>query len=105
MTIPSNSNRLLNNVNVDTTSNGYVCDGGVKGISIWGSNFGGGSIAIEVSPDAGTTWINVPYNGSPSAFTANANVGIYPLCHGWLLRAVFSGSTNPVNVNADIYQV
>ena len=64
-----------------------------------GSNFGGGSVALQFSVDNGTTWINV---GTDTTFTANGG-GIFK-AGGCQLRAKMTGGTTP-NVNCYIRQV
>ena len=93
---------LLHNVSVDTVGAGVQGDGSAKGIMIFATNFGGGSVAIEISPDEGTTWLNVPYNGSPSAFTANQPLMLLKFSQTWLIRAKLVGSSGASNVNVTL---
>jgi hypothetical protein len=96
--------RLLNNVSVDTVGTAQDGDGGSKVITVWASNFGGGSVAIEASPDGGATWITLTYGGNPAVFTTNTIRLIDRIGQGMQIRAVFSGSTGASNVCADLSQ-
>jgi len=74
--------------------------GPVKGtVAAWGA-FGGGTLVMQMSPDSGTTWINLDPTGSTAAtFTANG-VGNFQLNMPCQLRAVLSGATSPsVNIS------
>jgi hypothetical protein len=59
----------------------------------WG-NFGGGTATLQLSPDKGTTWMNVDRTADTFVtFTANGNGDfMLPQC---LLRVNVSGATNP----------
>jgi len=96
--------RSLNNVSVDTTGLAIQGDGGSKVISVWGADFGGGSVALEISPDGGTTWNIMIYKGSPAVFTNNVDLFLVKFPQSYLIRATLSGSTGASGVNADITQ-
>ena len=93
---------LLENVSVDTTGAGIQGDGGNKGISIYATSFGSGNVSLEISPDEGTTWINVPYNGVPSAFTTNVDLLLLTLRQEWIIRAKLTGSSGASGVNVKL---
>jgi len=84
-------------VQVNLTANGATLpvpwSGGVGMVAAWGS-FGGGTLALEMSPDNGATWIAVDRGGdSFVTFTAAGN-GAFQLgiC---LLRLNLAGATTP----------
>jgi hypothetical protein len=96
--------KLLDNVSVDTVGDPIQGDGGSKQISVWATDYGGGEVAIEISPDNGTTWNTLIYNGSPAVFSSNIDIFLFKFAQAVLMRAVLSGSSGAINVNADIYQ-
>lgn len=96
-------NRLLDSVIVDTVGTPIDGDGASKQISVWATSFGGGSVAIQISPDNGTTWNYLIYNGNPAVFTTNADIFDYKFSIGTLMRAVLTESTGASNVCAEIF--
>ena len=48
--------KLLDGVSVDTDGSAFTADGGPKNVLVWATDFGSGTVAIEISPDNGTTW-------------------------------------------------
>jgi hypothetical protein len=97
---------LLQNVSVDTVGNGVLADGSNKTLVIWataGGSFGGGTVTINGSPDGGTTWITLTYNGSHAIFTSDIVLLADRLCTGMMFQAVLSGSSGAANVNAAIF--
>lgn len=82
---------------VNLTANGASAPvswyGGPGSVAAWGT-FGGGTVALQMSPDNGTTWINVDRSGdSFVTFTAPGNGGFQlGLC---LLRFNLAGATSP----------
>ena len=83
MTI-SAANGATEDVNWQGGEGNFVAQGG------GGSNFDGGSVALQFSVDGGATWINV---GTDTTFTANGG-GIFkaPVCK---LRGKMTGGTTP----------
>jgi hypothetical protein len=81
------------NLTADGVTPTYAWHGGRGSVVAWG-DFGGGTLTLQMSPDMGTTWINVDRPGDNYVtFTANGEGGIeLGLC---LLRASLTGSTNP----------
>lgn len=76
-------------------------NGGKSLLAVWG-DFGGGIVAIEASPDGGSTWIPVKKDGTPAQYTENEiDTGDF-FQKGLQFRAVVSGATNP-NLNARIF--
>lgn len=96
--------KLLDNVSVDTEGTPVVSDGSNKTLSVWATNFGGGSVTIQGSPDGGVTWITLTYGGNPTIFTSNTIRLIDRIGHGMLTRAILTGSSGAVNVNAQLFQ-
>ena len=70
--------------------------GGAGTVVAWGSDFGSGTIKLQMSPDAGTTWIDTGIS-----FTANG-VERFALEPGVDLRFDLSGSTSPT-VSAQLF--
>jgi hypothetical protein len=96
--------KLLDNVSVDTIGTPQAGDGGSKQISVWATDFGGGSVTIELSPNNGVTWNTLIYNSNPAVFTENIDFFLFKFSQGVLMRAALSGSSGASNVNADIFQ-
>lgn len=82
---------------VNLTANGATNPvpwyGGAGTFSAYG-NFGGGTATLQMSPDNGTTWINVDSSGEHySTFAANGTCGfVLGLC---LIRVQLTGATAP----------
>ena len=81
------------NLTADGVTPAHAWYGGRGNVTAWG-NFGGGTLTLEMSPDMGTTWINVDRPGDTYVtFSANGGGDFeLGLC---LLRASLAGSTNP----------
>lgn len=95
--------RLLNNVSVDTDGTPQPGDGGSKQISIWATNYGGGSVTIQTSPDL-VTWITIKYMGSPAVFTSDISLKLDKIGQGMFIRATLTGSSGASGVNVDMAQ-
>lgn len=95
---------LLDEVDVDTVGDAVAVDGGEHTVVVWGANFGGGTVTIELSPDDGTTWITLQdWSLTNVDFTANEARMIGALGQGLKLRAVLSGSAGASDVSAKIF--
>jgi len=95
---------LLEDVSVDTDGTGAKADGGNKTVAIWGTDFGGGTVTLEGSPDSGTTWITLTIGGASATFTANAIRMVDRLGQGMQVRATLTGSSGASGVYAKMYQ-
>ena len=93
---------LLKNISVDTNGDGLRTDGSEKTVSVWGTSFGGGTVAIQASPDSGTTWITLTEAGTPIAITSNEIKKIDHLGQGMLIRATLAGSSGASGVYVKI---
>jgi hypothetical protein len=76
------------------TGTGQTWAGGDAAFAVYGT-FGGSTVALQVSPDAGTTWIDV--NGT--AQTAAGGAGPVSIPTGWRVRASVTGGAG-VSVTA-----
>lgn len=67
--------------------------GGRGSIAVWGT-FGGGTVTLQMSPDGGTTWLNVDHSSDNYVtFTAGGTGGFdLGLC---MLRFNLTGATTP----------
>lgn len=90
---------LLENVNIDTDGTSVAADGANKTLVVWATNFGGGTVTIECSPDGGVTWITLTSNGIPVAYTSNNIALVFRIGSGLLVRGRFAGSAGASNVN------
>ncbi|KKM04824.1 hypothetical protein LCGC14_1760320 [marine sediment metagenome] len=96
---------LLESVSVDTDGTAVNADGSNKTLCVWGTDFGGGTVSIEGSPDNGTTWILLQLiNGADAQFTANTFKVIDRLGQGTLIRATLTSSSGADDVNAALFQ-
>lgn len=95
---------LLEDVDVDTNGTGVYGDGGPKPIAIWATNFGGGTVTIQGSPDAGTTWVTLTVDAVDATFTANAIRYVVRIGRGMQIRATLTGSAGADSVNVKIYE-
>lgn len=98
MAIPK-PNRMFTAQATDANSSTVKWEGG-RGVFIAWGTFGGGTCKLQMSPDDGTTWINVDRAGDTFVtFTANGEGGFeLPKCQ---LRANLAGSTG-ASVNAGV---
>lgn len=93
---------LLESVDADVNGMAVPVIGGPMTLWVYGTDYGGGTVSIEATPDNGTTWIALTIDGSPAAFTANALRVIEGLSDGVQIRAILSGATDPDNVNVRV---
>jgi len=99
---------LLENITADgtTTGNGVIADGGSKTIAAWSptNNFGGGTVAVEFSPDNEVTWIPLKrIDNTVVTFTTNDAEMVSRLGQGMKIRGELTGATNPDNVSLKIW--
>jgi hypothetical protein len=86
-------NKLQVNLIANGATPSLAWYGGRGSVTVWG-NFGGGTATLQMSPDVGTTWINVDETGDAFVtFTASGDGGFeLGLC---LLRVNLTGATAP----------
>ncbi len=94
---------LLTDVSVDANGTAVESDGAGKLLVVWATDFGSGTVTIQVSPDGGTTWIALLVIGTAVAFTANAAQFLDWIGQGLQIRAVLSGSSGADSVNARLF--
>jgi hypothetical protein len=99
---------LLQNVSANTPDPTPIPgDGSEKVLMIWltagveGATYGGGTIAIQLSPDGGLTWISP--TGVTSSWTTDTAVNINYIPQGSMVRATLIGATDPLGVNAGLF--
>lgn len=95
---------LLTDVSVDVNGTGVDGDGSGKALAIWATDFGGGTVTIQGSPDGGTTWITLTVDGAAATFTANAIRYLERIGQGMQIRAILSGSSGADAVNVRLFQ-
>lgn len=82
--------------------------GGVSEVTVYhgtGVTFGSGTLKLQVSPDAGTTWLDVP-SASWTSATANMIKSVFSPVYGVLGRFNLAGSTSPtLNIAVRVGQV
>lgn len=93
---------LLNEVNVDTTSDEFRSRGGPALVVIRGDNYGTGAVNIELATNADPQSRFALFPGG--AFTANGSLDLGFLPVGTLLRADLTGSTGANDVFVEILQ-
>jgi len=93
---------LLNHINVDTDGTPVTGTGAARIVQITGTDFGGGSVALEMTAGTDQPFTILQYRGAPSAFVINTNVSLNFFPRGYLLRAVLAGATNPIDVTVTI---
>lgn len=93
---------LLNNVDVDTTSEYYESTGGTIIINVRGDDFGGGSVAIEAT--SRNDPLSRPIVLTDGLLTTGATMKVDYVPPGLRIRAAFSASTGASNVFVDILQ-
>lgn len=86
---------LLNGVTEDINGTGIAADGSKHSFAIWSTDFGGGSVSLQASPDGGTTWITLIIGGAAATYSANTVGVIDYLGPGMLIRAILASSTSP----------
>ena len=93
---------LLDDVSADATGTGVCGNQPRHVVYAWASDWGGGTVTFQCSPDDGTTWFDCKHaaDNDTASFTANGCIEIQPLGHGAQVRAVLSGSTSPSGVYA-----
>lgn len=94
---------LLTDVSVDVNGTAIESDGAGKLLIVWATDFGGGTVTVQVSPDGGTTWIALLVIGTAVAFTANAAQFLDRVGQGMQIRAILSGSSGASAVNARLF--
>lgn len=67
------------------------------------SNFGSGTVQLQISQDGLTNWITPTYSGTALSITANGTWSVPILNGGLYVRAVLSGATSPSPVTAALY--
>lgn len=77
---------------IDCRGNGTVHD--IELFFGTGVTFGSGTIKLQYSPDAGTTWIDAPNGGAITSATASTRKGIYR-AYGQYFRWNLAGATGP----------
>ncbi len=94
--------KLLNAVDTDTTGTGAAGDGAERLCHIYGTDFDGGTVTLQMATD-GTVWTTIlQADGSDAAFTVAVVVLIAPYPPSVLLRATLTGSGSPVDVTAEL---
>ena len=93
---------LLNEVDVDTTSDEFRSRGGPALVVIRGDNYGGGTVNIELATDADSQSRFALFPGG--AFTANGSLELGFLPVGTRLQADFTGSSGANDVFVEILQ-
>ena len=85
----------------DGQSATFAWDGGRGTFTAWGT-FGSGTVKLQMSPDGGSTWIDMlDVNGNAVSETANG-MALFELAAGVKIRADLSGSTSPT-INTRIH--
>lgn len=95
---------LLDNVNIASTGVG-VCGNRKSLVAyVWGTDFGGGTVTIQSSPDEGTTWFTCKHaaDDDDAVFTDNEVVELQPIGSGAWIRAVLGASVSPSGVNVKV---
>jgi hypothetical protein len=59
------------------------------------ATWGSGTLKLQVSPDGGTTWLDLPATSSWTSGTLNKKLGVVNVVHGTQIRLVMTGSTTP----------
>lgn len=82
---------------VNLTANGAAgpvrWSGGTGKVTVWGT-LGGGTVTLQMSPDNGTTWLNVDRAGDTYVTFSAPGGGVFELglC---LIRFNLTGATSP----------
>lgn len=89
---------LLENQDGDAASEWQVATGGIMKVTAYGPTYGSGTLAIQTSPDDGTTAID----DTTAVFTAQAAPVLITLPPGTMYRANFTGSSGTTDVTCTI---
>ncbi len=96
---------LLDAVDLDTDGSLVTATVYPKIVAVWATDFGGGTVNLETSPDDGVTWIPITRNGVALTYTTNTVDQISGLIpQGFPIRATLTGSTTPTDVSAALYE-
>lgn len=96
--------KLLESANSDTNGLPHLALGASMNLAVWADDFGGGTVTFQGSPDSGVTWIDLyMINNVLGTFTVNTILQTQKLSQNLSLRAILTGSTSPVNVNAVLF--
>lgn len=92
---------LLDSVSADATGTGICANQKHLVVYVWGTDFGGGTVTIQCSPDMGTTWFTCKHaaDDDNATFISSEYVELQPIGNGAWIRAILSGATNPVDVS------
>lgn len=89
--------------NASATGAAIEWAGGRGAFSVYSGTFGGASVALQWSPDGGTTWL--PVDASGDTYTTKTAVGSgnfeLPACQ---IRAAVTGGT-PSGLNASVHGI
>lgn len=93
---------LLDNISADATGTGICGNQKRLVVYVWATDFGGGTVTIECSPDDGTTWFTCKHavDNDDASFTAKGCMELQPLGQDAQIRATLSGSTGASGVYA-----
>ena len=92
---------LLDAVDANTTGTG-ICGNQKRLVAyVWGTDFGGGTVTIQSSPDEGATWFTCKHfaDDDDATFTEKECVELQAVGQDAWIRAVLSGATDPVDVS------
>lgn len=89
---------LLNNVDVDITSDEFSFSGGSKVLVVRADDFGGGNVTLESKSRNDT----LNRFAAIEVFTANGNKKILSTVPGIVYRAVLDGSSGASNVYVEL---
>lgn len=93
--------KLLDAVDVDTNGSGVAGNGDERLCHIYATDFGSGTVTLQMSTDGGTVWTTIlQAGGTDAAFTAAVIIVIASYPSSVLLRAILTGSTSPSDVSA-----
>jgi hypothetical protein len=95
--------KLLDAIDADADGAAFPASGSSKILAVWATDFGGGTVTLEASPDGGTTWITVTIAAAAITLTANGYRVIDRTTQGMVYRATLTGSTNPTDVSAYLF--
>lgn len=87
--------KLLDNVTANTNGAAFHCSGSDYTLIVFSTDFGSGTVQLQISPDSGTTWVALMEDGLPTAYTSNVTKLIQKVSTNFLIRAVLTGATSP----------